>query len=197
MKAIITGIGILDSSQADHAIKSLGSMIRQMRIVHSLERLAVATSGTALKASGLVLPEAGADMGLFIGIDESIEDIKDEFFEGIMADGILGASPLIFPFTSPNAISAQISIAFGIRGESILMPINRSCADMIQYCSDSVLTGHSAAALAGIIRTGNRDVRPENGRYIAKFIVIEREEGAKRREADLLAPLGLDELEDV
>jgi 3-oxoacyl-(acyl-carrier-protein) synthase len=58
-------------------------------------------------------------MAVVFGGDEAIDGLKEEYFRGVIAHGAIGASPLLFPYTSLNAITAQITIAFGIKGEDM------------------------------------------------------------------------------
>lgn len=178
---VITGKCILGSDRTEEALNVIGDLIRPVRLSHRLEQLAVAAAGNALLDAGLGLPFGDSAIGLYIGIDDSIEDIKDEYFSMVLAEGILGASPLLFPFTSPNALTAQISIACDLRGEAIVMPINGACPDVIEYATECIDGLHVQMAVAGTIRTRDRELTAEKGRYIAKFVIIERESDAVRR----------------
>ena len=180
---VITGRCRLESSDVEEALNKLEGLIKPMRLVHDLERLAVAAVGGALLDAGLSFPVGDSTVGIFIGIDDAIEDIKDEYFSGVLAEGILGASPLLFPFTSPNALAAQVSIAFDLRGEGIVMPINGSCPDVIEYATDCIAGQHAKRAIAGAITIIGRRLSIEGDRYAAEFFIIESEGDAVRRGA--------------
>ncbi len=155
-----------------------------MRLVHTLERLAVAAAGGALADAGEGAFQQGDAMtGLYIGIDDAIEDIKDEYFAGVLADPVLGASPLMFPFTSPNVIAAQVSIAFDLRGESIVMPIVFSSNSIIKYITYCYAGSFIKRAIAGSITIKDRNISAEKGRYEAEFCFIEGEDEAVGRGA--------------
>jgi 3-oxoacyl-(acyl-carrier-protein) synthase len=183
MLMVITGRCRLESSRIEEAMNKLEGLIKPMRLVHDLERLAVAAVGGALRDAGLSFPIGDSTVGMYIGIDDAVEDIKDKYFSGVLADGILGASPLLFPFTSPNALAAQVSIAFDLRGEGIVMPINGSCPDVIEYATDCIAGEHAKKAIAGAITIKDRRLSIEEARYYAEFFVVESEGDAVKRGA--------------
>ena len=182
MKAI-TGRCIIDSLSAEDALVTIAERIRPMRLHHRLEQLAVAAAGNALLDAKINLPVDDSTVGLYVSIDDSIEDIKDEYFRMVLADGLLGGSPLLFPFTSPNALSAQISIACDVRGECIVMSVNGACPDMIKYATGCIDGRHVKKAVAGTIRIRDLELSAEEGRYRAEFVVIEEERDAMKRGA--------------
>ncbi len=183
MLMVITGRCRLESSGVEEALNRLEGLIKPMRLVHDLERLVVAAVGGALMDAGLSFPVGGSTIGIFIGIDDAIEDIKDEYFSGVLAEGILGASPLLFPFTSPNALAAQISISFDLRGEGVVIPINGSCPDVIEYATDCIASHHAKKAITGTITIIDRRLSIEEDRYAAEFFIIESEGDAVMRGA--------------
>lgn len=100
--------------------------IKPVKTVVKAEELALSATSAALKQAGwnppLIPPfvKGGKGvLGIIFGIDNAIDVCKAQFFKGLLEDGAIGASPLLFPFTSPNAITAQVTIAFGIKGEDI------------------------------------------------------------------------------
>jgi len=57
--------------------------------------------------------------GIVLGVDGPVDIWKKEFFSSMIMDGPLGASPLLFPYTSHNALAARLSIEYGVRGQSL------------------------------------------------------------------------------
>lgn len=106
----ITGVGL--RKEAPASIET----IRSVKTVIKAEELALAAASMALRQAGLDNLENSA---VVFGIDNAIDGCKAEFFKGLLQDGPIGASPLLFPYTSSNAITAQVTIAFGIKGEDI------------------------------------------------------------------------------
>lgn len=106
----ITGAGLCKEASA--SIET----IRPVKTVIKAEELALAAASMALRQAGLDNLENSA---VVFGIDNAIDGCKAEFFKGLLQDGPIGASPLLFPYTSSNAITAQVTIAFGIKGEDI------------------------------------------------------------------------------
>lgn len=97
---------------------------KAVKTVIKAEELALAAVSTALKQAGISLISnsnrgPAGYCGVVFGIDNAIDRCKAEFFKGLLAEGPIGASPLLFPYTSHNVITAQATIAFGIKGEDI------------------------------------------------------------------------------
>ncbi len=90
---------------------------KAVKTVIRAEELALGVASVALKKAGEGFP--GARMAVVFGGDDAIDGLKEEYFRGVIADKAIGASPLLFPYTSTNAITAQITIAFGIKGEDM------------------------------------------------------------------------------
>ena len=88
---------------------------KAVKTVIKAEELALAAVSAALKQ----IRNWELETGIVFGIDNAIDRCKEEFFKGLLAEGPIGASPLLFPYTSHNAITAQATIAFGIKGEDI------------------------------------------------------------------------------
>ncbi len=185
MSVVITGISRFDSSQIEEVLGGFDYRLRQMRHTHALERFAIAAIGSALVDAGVVFPVGDSSIGMYIGIDDAIEDIKDEYFNGILIDGIPGASPRLFPYTSPNALTAQVSIAFDLRGESIMIPINYSCSEVLKYAANCVTGQYVNMAIAGCIKIKDYNVSANEGRYASKIFVFEEEENAMRRNRNM------------
>lgn len=181
MKPVITGISRLAGKDKDAAIDRHMRCIKEMRFVNDIERLVIASVGNVLEDAKIEFPVGNHDIAIYMGIDDAVEDIKDEYFDNIINVGILGASPLLFPYTSPNALAAQVSIAFDIRGESITFHIENSCVDVLKYAAICVVKGYAKMAIAGSIRLENKKLPENEGRYKAEFFFIETEASAGKR----------------
>ncbi|OOP57161.1 MAG: hypothetical protein AYP45_05095 [Candidatus Brocadia carolinensis] len=174
MKPVITGVSKISSNNIESVTSGLHDSIRQMRFVNSMEQLTVIAVGILLNDAKIGIPIGNASVSLFVGIDDSIEDIKNEYFEGILNEGILGASPLLFPYTTPNSLAAQVSIAFDIRGENITIPIKHSYRDVIEYAIECITGKYTGTAIAGGIRVQDRSLSVGEGRYVAEFFFTRR-----------------------
>lgn len=185
MKPVITGVSKISSNNIEYAASGLKDSIRQMRFVNSLEQLAVTAVGIMLNDAKIDIPIGNSNVGLFVGIDDSIEDIKDEYFEGILNEGILGASPLLFPYTTPNSLAAQVSIAFDIRGENITIPIQYSYRTVLEYAVECITEKYTGTAIAGGIRVQDKNLSIGDGRYVAEFFLLEDVDNARKRGATI------------
>jgi 3-oxoacyl-(acyl-carrier-protein) synthase len=184
MKPVITG-KITMSSKDLKPDTDMTAGIRKIRITNDLELLTVVAVGRVLNDAGMDFPAGNSDLGIFIGIDDAIEDIKDEYFSIILNDGIVGASPLLFPYTSPNAFAAQASIAYDIRGESITFFMKNIHSDVIIYSADCIDTGRIKMAVSGGISLKDEDLSAKEGRYAAEFYFIEDINSAQKRGAKI------------
>ncbi len=91
------------------------------RTVFPEERFLLASVAKTLEASGFESSAAdeNAGLGIVLGLDTVVDDWKAGFFGEVIEDGPIGASPLVFPYTSPNALAARATIAFNLKGDDI------------------------------------------------------------------------------
>ncbi len=194
--AVITGIGTvknLDKNIQDEVKKlSLGSP--HLKLSNDIEKISVLAASRALKDASLSFPVGNESMSIYAGIDEGIDSIKFKYYENVLREGPLGASPALFPFTSPNAVAAQMAIAFDIRGECITLPGGvLSSSRAVCYASECIQMGIVDMALAGgavVINNEFKEMLADSGcRDIEKlsdgaaFLVLESDKHAGNRGA--------------
>jgi 3-oxoacyl-(acyl-carrier-protein) synthase len=189
MNTVITGMGKISSANMEGALDRLSVRIRQAKLVQTLERLAVAAVGCALDDARIDFPICNSSIGIYFGIDDAVEDIKNEFFNGILKEAILGASPLLFPYTSPNTLPAQVSIVFDMRGEIITMPSKHPFEDVIEYATECIEESYTTMAIAGGIALTDKNISIQEGRYVAEFFFLEESSQAKARGAKVYQSL--------
>ncbi|VAV82247.1 hypothetical protein MNBD_DELTA01-1265 [hydrothermal vent metagenome] len=116
-KVYIKGAVLVETESFDDP--SLGAI--SARTVFEEERFLLAGVAKTLKASGLAgsAAEENAGFGIVLGVDTVVDGWKAGFFGEVVKDGPLGASPLIFPYTSPNALAARATIAYNLKGDDI------------------------------------------------------------------------------
>jgi hypothetical protein len=140
-------------ARADRVRGTLAALSRDgmpVRLIHGIEELAVLAAHAALRGAGIPVPYRGDGLGVVLGVEEGIDGIKARYYRGVLADGPLGASPLTFPLTTPNAIAARISILFDLRGETLTIGGgNVAGAQALGLAARAVRGGHSAMTLAG------------------------------------------------
>ena len=182
----VTGISILNSNTLDGKIPAFGGPDKKGRIHNALDGLMVASVGNVLLSAGIPVPVANDDIYLYIGIDISIEDIKNEYFNNILDEGILGASPQLFQFTTPNSLAAQATIAFDLRGECITMPIGSSFREIVEYACECIIGQNIKMAIAGCIRKVKAlNLHTSCPVYSSEFFFIEDRESAIQREVKI------------
>lgn len=182
---VITGLSKLSTYDLNKSDSQINEQINHMRFIHDLEKLVVTSIGLTLYNAGLPLRVGNDEISVYVGIDNSIEDIKTEYFNNILSEGILGASPILFPFTSPNALTAQATIAFDIRGESITFPMQRTPKDIIEYAMDCIVGRYTKMAIAGGVTLDRSQASYSEAikcpPYKAEFFFLETMESATAR----------------
>jgi len=132
------------------ALASLAGSAPPVRLVHPIEEAAVLAAYEALASAGVAMPVGGEDIGVALGVEEGIDGLKAEYYRGLLKDGPLGASPIVFPFTTPNTVAARISILLDLRGENFtLCGGSLSGAQAIGLALAAVREARSRAMLAG------------------------------------------------
>jgi len=166
MKIAISGVGLIEDNGKRKSI-DLSHLPRQVRTITRAEDLVLCAAQKAIENAKLSVQNNACSTGLVLGVDEAVDDYKTRFFCELLSEGAEGVSPLLFPFTSPNAISAQVSIAFGIKGENIAIANGfLSSGKAIAYSIDmlrlrkvkAVITGGVSPACAAILTLEDFDI---------------------------------------
>jgi len=181
MKSVITGVSTVCMHELDAVMTVLSEKTRSLRYICDLEKLTIAAVERLLNHAGIIVPVGTDTIGIYIGIDDSIEDVKNEYLQKIIEEGLLGASPLLFPFTSPNAVAAQATIVFDIRGESVVMPCKGSIRHIVEYADERVSEGPMKMAIAGTIFSTGKAKGEAKSDHEARFYLLEDPENAKTR----------------
>lgn len=148
------GYGVNAVENAGQRLSAALSAIAQrglpVRLFHPIEEVTCLAAYEALSLAGVDVPFGGDSIGIALGVDEGIDGVKARYYQGVLADGPLGASPMAFPFTTPNTIAARVSILFDLRGESLTVcGGSLSGAQAIGLAVDALREGRSGAVLAG------------------------------------------------
>lgn len=124
------------------------------------ERLMLGSVSASIAGCGLSRPDIER-AGIIAGIDNAIDKVKESYFKGVVKDGPLGASPLLFPYTSANVLAARASIHFGIKGPDITIasgPISFLKAVSYAFCLVSsgridlaIVAGVTEAVAAAVV----------------------------------------------
>jgi len=163
----ITGRVRLCSDELQGISTAICEKTRNHRFVHVLEMLVIYSCEMVMRDAGQKVPSCSNSLGLYLGIDRSIEDIKDEFLKNVLEEGLLGASPSLFPFTTPNALAAQAAIVLDIRGESIMFYGEDCINDVTDYADACISQGRMNSAITGFISRGRR------GNYCSDLCFLE------------------------
>jgi hypothetical protein len=144
-----------------------------VRLFHPIEEMAFLAAYDALSLAGIAPPVGGDGIGIALGVEEGIDGIKARYYQGVLEDGPLGASPMAFPLTAPNTVAARISILFDLRGESLTVcGGSLSGAQAIGLAMEALREGRCGAVLAGgatsveqeFLDALSRIGRPDGGR---------------------------------
>lgn len=142
---MITGVKVVDNT-AEVAEAS------KERTVFAEEALLIEAASQTVRQAARRGLKPGA---LVVGVDGVIEGWQEVFFKRVMTEGPLGASPMEFPFTSPNALAARLSMRFEIKGESLTITSGPlSFLKALVYASELVRGGIAEAVLVGGVAAG-------------------------------------------
>lgn len=124
---------------------------KRIRLIHRIEEMALLSAWEALAESGIGLPlQNGERVGIALGVEEGIDAIKARHCLALQSEGLLGVSPIMFPLTAPNTVTAQVSIALDIRGETFTLCGGQlSGAAAVGLALDVVRQGRAHFMLAG------------------------------------------------
>jgi 3-oxoacyl-[acyl-carrier-protein] synthase II len=224
-----TGIAPIQSFDTSASHSHLGAEVRDFNPKHFMpplkyrrmsrvSRLAVAASIEAIKDAALeVSAQSALSMGVIIGTGYGSTSQTDDFFMGLLKEGLEGANPSLFPDTVPNAPASQVSIYHGIKGPNTTFSHNEVSGEQaIAYAyrllqegrAEVILVGsvdeissvlfHSYAAVRALSPKGRHEegMRPfdrcRNGRVLgegAGILVLEENTHARDRGAKIYGSL--------
>jgi hypothetical protein len=122
----------------------------QVRLAHRIEEATLIAAYDALRLAGVRTPLGTEEIGVALGVEEGIDGIKAQYYREVATEGPLGASPIVFPLTTPNTLAARISIALDLRGESVtLCGGTLSGAHALGRAMEALREGRSSAMLTG------------------------------------------------
>ncbi len=131
-----------------------GSQVALARTILAEERLLLGSIDSSLARAGLSRADIES-AGIIVGIDSVIDKVKESYFKGVAEDGPLGASPLFFPYTSPNVFAARATIHFGIKGPDITIASGPlSFLKAVSYAYRLVSSGTTGLAVAAGVTEG-------------------------------------------
>lgn len=146
------------ASRLSAVLATLSRPGAQGRLVHPIEEAALLAAHDALRLAGVRTPLGGDDIGIALGLEEGIDGVKAQYYRGILKDGPLGASPILFPLTTPNTIAARISIALDLRGENVTVCGGTvSGAHALGLAVEALRAGRTPAVLAGGVTSVQRE----------------------------------------
>lgn len=88
-----------------------------LRRMDRIGKMVVSTVKMALDDSGLELEKENPDrLGIMVGTGLGSSKSVDLYYRGLIEEGPVGATPLLFQTAVPNSICSHSSLEFGIRG---------------------------------------------------------------------------------
>lgn len=88
----------------------------QSRRLDRFSKMAVVAALSCSRGLDSILEDHKNELGVVINTNLGALNSSEIFIKGALENGIKNASPLIFPFTVPNAASGVVTIRLGIRG---------------------------------------------------------------------------------
>ncbi len=117
----------------------------------------------ALGAIG-ALARAGHDLrgaGIVVGHAYATVDVNDRYFQRVLERGdARAAEPRRFPYTSPNAVAGECSLAFGLTGPNLAVGSGlHGGVEALAVAADLVRAGDAARAVAVAVDAPRRAAR--------------------------------------
>jgi len=144
------GGGRIPVDRLKDAENALGKAGKRIRLFHRIEEVAFLAAWDALMEGGISVPVEDHRAGIALGVDEGIDGIRARHSLALRDGGPMAVSPLSFPFTSHNAVTAQLSIFLDLRGEyHTFCGGSLAGATAVGAGRRLVLDGHASFVLAG------------------------------------------------
>lgn len=116
--------------------------------LYRVQKILLAVYAKALSNAGL--KNIPGNAGIFLGNTYGIEEFKAEFFRVYKKSGPAATSPVLFPFTTANALAAWLAIQVSAQGPQLsFVSGSTACADAIIAAMDSLQAGECEIAFVG------------------------------------------------
>jgi 3-oxoacyl-[acyl-carrier-protein] synthase II len=134
--------------------------------------------------------------GVCLGTAYGCHAVNEDYYRGLLRDGVRGASPRLFAATLPSSPVGEVAIGFGARGPALTLAEGwtaglQAVAEAARLChrgaADVVLAGGSdvlSATLVSLLADWGLALDAAEG---AAFVVVERAAAARARGARPLA----------
>jgi 3-oxoacyl-[acyl-carrier-protein] synthase II len=176
----------------------LGRLDRFSQIALLAAHEAFAAAGLAAPPPGDAggAPPPGDAWGVVLGTAYGCHAMNEQFYRGLMASGVRGASPRAFAATLPSTPAAEIAILLGARGPALTLAHGwdaglgavAEAARLLAAGRAEVLLAGGADqltdTLAGLLDSWGYAAGASEG---AGFLVLERAAAARRRGAPAVA----------
>ena len=137
-------------------------------------QLTIAACRLALRDARFDPAGSGAELGLIIGTEFGDLRSTESFALGYLRRGPVGLSPLLFPNTVMNIMSATATIAIGARAASVTLNQPTVAGDLaVAHAAALVASGRLPSALAG----GVDEISPTVYRMLSQFRVLSPMDG--------------------
>jgi len=140
-------------------------------------RLGLAAIAFALKDAGLEKWKEKRDIGIIASTVYGCLHTDIDFFNTVIPDGGLMASPNLFAYTLPNCFLGEASIHFGLTGEGfVINDLSKARLASLQIALNIIACGESERMVCGVCDLG-RPLIFGQGKYVppgSLFLVIEK-----------------------
>ena len=146
-----------------------------------LSRLGLAAIAFALKDAGLDEWTQKRDMGIIAATVYGCLQTDIDYFETVIPNGGIMASPALFSYTLPNCFMGEAAVCFGLTGASYVINENSpSGLASLRGALDSITLGEIEKMLCGICDQGSPPGLPLPGKALAGalFFVLEKVPGS-------------------
>ena len=131
--------------------KEIGMIQKGPYELYRVQKIAVAVCLRALKDAGMTITESNtAKAAIFFAASFGTEEFRINFYKTLRKNSPALTSPSLFPFTTPNSISASLSVLLGVKGINLTFTggLRASSAAVTAAC-DALSSGKADIALVG------------------------------------------------
>lgn len=170
---------------------------KKFKKVPRISQFAIQSIEKALKDAGYDIKD-GTKIGIIWGVAKGPLKTFENYYQGVLKEGIELASALSFPHIVQNSIAGQSSIAFGIKGCNTTVAGQFSPFAALQYASQLIQQNRNEIFVVGgadEISQLDKDIMKEKGYRDshlsegAAALILENAEHAKHRNAKVYAEI--------
>lgn len=154
-----------------------GKPYRQFGRMDAYSKLGLAAIAFALKDAGIDQWAEKRNLGMIGATRYGCLHTDADYFETVIPEGGLQASPNLFAYTLPNCFLGEAAICFGLTGSGFMISeTDPSGLTVLKMALESIACGESEKMLCGVCNPERPAMLPKNDQALlgAVFLLLER-----------------------